>query len=175
MTVRPGAVVRPLDQPGDLGWVLMAHGEVYTTEFGWSPTFEALVARIVADYAAGHDPSREAGWIAEVEGVRVGCILCVAEDEETAKLRALLVHPQGRGLGLGATLVDGCIEFARQAGYRRMRLWTTDPLVAARHLYVTRGFSLVREVPHHDFGPPMLGQTYELDLRHAPSAAASGS
>ena len=97
----------------------MAHGEVYAREFGWDTSFEALVARIVADYAAGHDPSREAAWIAELDGRRVGCIFCVADPdhEDTAKLRILLVHPDGRGHDLGRRLVDECLEFARRAGY----------------------------------------------------------
>lgn len=162
------AVIRPLDRPGDLGWVVMAHGEVYASEFGWDTSFEALVARIVADYAAAHDSAREAAWIAEVDGARVGCVFCVAGDAgdaETAKLRILLVHPDGRGHRLGGRLVDTCLDFARSAGYRRMRLWTNDPLVAARRIYLDRGFTLVAEEPHHSFGADLLGQTYELDLR----------
>jgi len=108
------AVIRPLDRAGDLGWVVMTHGELYDTEFGWDTSFEALVARIVADYAAGHDPGREAAWIAEIDGARVGCVFCVAEDAQTAKLRILLVAPQGRGHGLGGRLVDTCLAFARR-------------------------------------------------------------
>lgn len=158
------AVIRPLGQPGDLGWVVMAHGEVYASEFGWDTSFEALVARIVADYAGAHDPVREAAWIAEVDGERVGCVFCVAEDEVTAKLRILLVHPAGRGRRLGGRLVDTCVEFAIGAGYRRMRLWTNDPLTAARRIYLDRGFTLVEEGPHHSFGAELIGQVYERDL-----------
>jgi GNAT superfamily N-acetyltransferase len=161
------AMIRPIGRPGDLGWVVKAHGEVYATEFGWDTTFEALVARIVADYAADHDPAREAAWIAEVDGRRVGCVFCVTDDETTAKLRILLVHPDGRGRGLGGRLVDACVDFARAAGYARMRLWTNDPLAAARHVYLTRGFSLIAEEPHHSFGADLVGQTYELDLGRA--------
>ena len=158
------ATIRALGEPGDLGWVVMAHGEVYAQEFGWDTTFEALVARIVADYAADHDPTREAAWIAEVDGERVGCVFCVASDEATAQLRILLVHPNGRGLGLGARLVDECVEFARDAGYERIVLWTNHPLVAARHIYLEAGFILTDEEPHHSFGADLVGQTYELDL-----------
>src|SRR5215472_18001499 len=96
------ARIRPLGQPGDLGWVVMAHGEIYAAEFGWDTTFEALVARIVADYAANHDSQREAAWIAEVDGRRVGCVFCVAADDTTAQLRILLVDPSARGHHLGA-------------------------------------------------------------------------
>jgi GNAT superfamily N-acetyltransferase len=158
------ATIRALGEPGDLGWVVMAHGEVYAQEFGWDTTFEALVARIVADFAAAHDSTREAAWIAEVDGERVGCVFCVANDEATAQLRILLVHPNGRGLGLGARLVDECVEFARDAGYERIVLWTNHPLVAARHIYLAFGFVLTDEEPHQSFGADLVGQTFELDL-----------
>ena len=158
------ASIRPLGEPGDLGWVVMAHGESYAKEFGWNGEFEALVARIVADYAASHDAAREGAWIAEVDGVRVGCVFCVAEDEQTAKLRILLVDPAARGRSLGRRLVDECLRFARGAGYRRIVLWTNDPLVAAARIYRAAGFALTGEEPHHSFGVDLIGQTYELDL-----------
>ena len=164
--VRP--VIRRLGQPGDLGWVVMAHGELYAAEFGWDTTFEALVARIVADYADGDDPHRQAAWIAELDGHRVGCVFCVTADDATAQLRILLVHPSARGAGLGGRLVDECVEFARAAGYARMKLWTNHPLAAARRVYLARGFRLVEQEPHHSFGVDLVGQVYELDL--APSA-----
>ncbi|MCX5128666.1 GNAT family N-acetyltransferase [Streptomyces sp. NBC_00347] len=159
------AVIRPLGEPGDLGWVVMAHGEQYAKEFAWDISFEALVARIVADYAAGHDPAREAAWIAELDGRRVGSVFCVAdEDAGTAKLRILLVDPAARGHGLGSRLVAQCVDFARVAGYERIRLWTNDVLVAARGIYLSAGFRLVEEEPHHSFGADLIGQVYELDL-----------
>jgi len=164
------AVIRPLGQPGDLGWVVMAHGEVYAEEFGWDTSMEALIARIVADYANDHDPDRESAWIAELAGRRVGCVFCVAADEHTAQLRVLLVHPDARGHQLGARLTDECIRFARAAGYRRMKLWTNHPLVAARRIYLAAGFELVEEKPHTSFGMDLVGQVYELDLRQHGSA-----
>jgi GNAT superfamily N-acetyltransferase len=159
------ALIRRLGQPGDLGWVVMAHGEVYAAEFGWDTTFEALVARIVADFAGEHDPTREAAWIAELDGRRVGCVFCVAADDTTAQLRILLVHPDARGHGLGRRLTALCVDFARAAGYERMRLWTNDPLVAARSIYLAAGFRLVQEERHTSFGADLVGQVYELDLR----------
>jgi GNAT superfamily N-acetyltransferase len=157
-------LLRRLRQPGDLGWVVMAHGEQYAAEFGWDTTFEALVARIVADYAQTSDGERQAAWIAEIDGRRVGCVFCVPADDTTAQLRILLVDPSARGMGLGGRLVDECVEFARHAGYERMKLWTNHPLVAARHVYLARGFELVEEEPHHSFGVDLVGQVYELDL-----------
>jgi GNAT superfamily N-acetyltransferase len=142
----------------------MAHGEVYDAEFGWDASFEALVAGIVADYANNHDPVHEAAWIAELDGARVGCVFCVAANDTTAQLRILLVHPSARGHRLGGRLVDECVAFARGAGYGRMKLWTNDPLVAARKVYLSRGFVLAAEEPHRSFGVDLVGQVYELEL-----------
>ena len=158
------AMLRRLGAAGDLGWVVLAHGEQYRAEYGWDTGFEALVARIVADYATTHDPDREAAWIAEIDGRRIGCVFCVAADDGTAKLRLLLVHPDARGLGLGARLVGACTDFARAAGYRRVTLWTNDVLTAARHIYQAAGFRLVGEEKHHSFGHDLTGQTWTLDL-----------
>jgi GNAT superfamily N-acetyltransferase len=156
--------IRRLGKPGDLGWVVLAHGEFYAREFGWDTSFEALVAKIVADYATGHDEAREAAWIAERDGQRLGCVFCVAADGHTAQLRILLVDPSARGHGLGARLVDQCLSFTREAGYKRVKLWTNNPLVAARQVYLSRGFTLTDEEPHHSFGADLIGQVYELDL-----------
>lgn len=156
--------IRRLGLPGDLGWVIQAHGELYAAEHGWDPSFEALVARIVADYAADHDPAREAAWIAERHGVRVGSVFCVAADAGTAKLRVLLVHPDARGRGVGAALVEECLRFAKAAGYRRMTLWTVAGLAAANHIYRRAGFVLVDEEPLRSFGADLVGQTWTLAL-----------
>lgn len=160
------ATIRRLGLPGDLGWVVMAHGEVYGQEFGWDTSFEALVARIVADYGLGHDPCRESAWLAELGGKRVGCIFCVADptDESAALLRILLVHPAARGRDLGRRLVSTCLKFATEAGYERVRLWTNHPLAAARRIYLEHGFRLIAEEPHRSFGAELVGQMYELDL-----------
>jgi len=161
---RPSIAIRQADRSGDLGWVVMAHGEQYAAEFGWNTEFEALVARIVAGFAADHDPDRERAWLAEVDGQRVGCVFCVRKDHATAQLRILLVSSAGRGQGLGRRLIQACIDFARSAGYSRLVLWTNDSLAAARHLYLAAGFTLVDEAPHHSFGLDLIGQNYELDL-----------
>jgi len=156
-------ILRPLG-PGDYGWVIHRNGLVYAEEFGWDATYEALVARIVSDYIEGHDPAGENAWIAEVAGEPVGCVFCVREDRSTARLRLLLVDPAARGLGIGAALVDECLLFARQAGYREMVLWTNDVLAAARRIYQHAGFELVEQAPHHGFGHDLVGQTWRLAL-----------
>ena len=161
---KPAAYLLRSPGPGDLGWMVKAHGELYAQEYGWDATFEALVARIVADYADNHDPRREAAWIAEVDGQPTGCVLCVRKDDDTAQLRILLVDPAARGLGIGARLVGECLAFARRAGYKRIVLWTNDVLTAARRIYQTAGFRLTGEEPHHSFGHDLVSQTWQLDF-----------
>jgi GNAT superfamily N-acetyltransferase len=157
--------IRPLGEPGDLGWVVMAHGEVYAEQFGWNAEMEAMVARIVADYAADHDPAREAGWIAEKDGERVGSVFCVASDDPSiARLRILLVTASARGLGLGGQLVRTCLDFATEVGYREITLWTNDVLTSARRIYEAAGFTLVDQDHHHSFGQDLTGQTWSLRL-----------
>jgi DNA-binding MarR family transcriptional regulator/N-acetylglutamate synthase-like GNAT family acetyltransferase len=145
---------------GDLGWLVERHGALYAQEYGWDPSFERLVARIVADY----DPATDAAWIAETQGERAGCVLCVHDSPTTAKLRTLLVEPRARGLGLGTRLVDECIAHARAAGYNTLDLWTNDVLAAARRVYERAGFSLVSESPHRAFGHDLVEQTWSLTL-----------
>jgi GNAT superfamily N-acetyltransferase len=154
-----GYLLRP-PQPGDLGWVVQRNAAVYTEEFGWDSSYEALVARIVADYADHRDPGAEAAWIAEVDGAPAGCVFCVRENATTARLRLLLVEPWARGLGIGSRLVEEVLRFARQAGYSGITLWTNDVLVAARRIYQQAGFTLDNESRHHSFGKDLTGQNW---------------
>lgn len=157
-------ILRP-HRPGDLGWVVSAHGRIYSEEFGWDDTFEALVADIAAAFLNNFDPKSECCWIAEKDGLNIGSAMVVRADEATAKLRLVIVDPAARGLGVGNRLVEECIRFARQKGYEKMTLWTNDNLHSAIKIYKGLGFELVEEEPHHSFGMDLVGQNWDLALK----------
>ncbi|MEJ3746054.1 helix-turn-helix domain-containing GNAT family N-acetyltransferase [Actinomycetes bacterium KLBMP 9797] len=156
-------VLRP-PTPGDLGWMVQRHGAIYAQEYGWDARFEAWAAQIVADYATDHDPRREAAWIAEVDGEPVGSIMCVRHDDETARLRVLLVEPRVRGMGVGGRLVEECLRFAKRAGYRRIMLTTYDAMADARRIYQRAGFTLTEEKKVTAFGQQLVDEVWMRDL-----------
>jgi DNA-binding MarR family transcriptional regulator/N-acetylglutamate synthase-like GNAT family acetyltransferase len=151
-------------RPGDMGWVVQVHGELYAREYGFDWTFEQLVAEIAAKFIRDFDPQREKGWIAEVDGERAGCVFLVRKSATVAQLRLLVVSPEARGLGLGGRLTDECIAFARAAGYRRIMLWTQSNLSAARAIYQSRGFALKQSEPNTAFGQELVSEVWERSL-----------
>ena len=149
---------------GDIGWVIQRHGALYTQEYGWDFNFEALVAEIGAHFLKSFDARRERCWIAELDGEPVGSVFLVRQTDEVAKLRLLLVEPHARGFGIGRRLVEECIQFARESGYRKVVLWTQNILLAARNIYRNTGFKLVKEEPQRVFGYDMVSETWELEF-----------
>jgi N-acetylglutamate synthase-like GNAT family acetyltransferase len=152
----------------DLDWVVRRHGEIYAEEYGWDSRFRDLVEEITTKFARDFNPVCERGWIAERHGERVGCVFLVAKSDSIAQLRLLLVEPSARGLGLGRTLVNECIEFAASCEYEKIQLWTNDVLVSARKIYEAAGFRLIDEEHHDSWGAPLTSQTWELDLAASP-------
>jgi len=147
-----------------MGWVTSANAEIYAREYGWDGSYEALVAKITAEFIENLDPRRERCWIAEMDGERVGSVFIVRKTDAIAKLRLLIIDPKARGLGLGKRLVDECLRFAKESGYTSMTLWTQSILTAARGIYARAGFELVAEEPHHSFGADLIGETWERAL-----------
>jgi DNA-binding MarR family transcriptional regulator/N-acetylglutamate synthase-like GNAT family acetyltransferase len=162
-TERESYLLRP-HRPGDIGWIIHRQARIYHEEYGWDETYEALIAGILGEFVANFDPRHERAWIAERAGSVVGSVFVVRQSDEIARLRLLYVEPSARGLGLGSRLVDECVRFARDRGYRALTLWTNDVLVAARRIYQAAGFRLVESAPHHSFGHDLNGQTWTLDL-----------
>ena len=161
---KDGQVTLRAHRPGDMGWVIGAHGRIYAAEYGWDERFEALVAEIAAQFIHEFDRQRERCWIAELNGEPVGCVFLVKKSRTVAKLRLLIVEPKARGIGLGRRLVDECVAFAREKGYRKLVLWTQSNLVAARNIYKATGFKRVQRQVHQDFGVKLTGEYWELAL-----------
>jgi DNA-binding MarR family transcriptional regulator/GNAT superfamily N-acetyltransferase len=150
--------------PGDFGWIVKRHAELYRQEYGWIAPFEGVCAQIVADFVNKFDKRRERCWIAEMDGENVGSIMLASDSDTVARIRLLLVDPNARGLGLGARLTDESIRFARRAGYQKMTLWTHSVLAAARHVYQKAGFKLMRTERHRSWGRPVTSEHWDLEL-----------
>lgn len=151
-------------QPGDIGWVIGKHGEIYAREYGWNITFEAYVAGVTSKFVQEFNPERERCWIAERNGRNAGSVFLFDKGDNVAQLRMLIVDPEARGLGIGHRLVEECIRFARQCRYTKMTLWTVDILTAARKIYTQTGFKLTESTPIRQFGHDHADEIWELAL-----------
>jgi len=156
-------ILRP-PRPGDFGWIVKRNAELYAQDYGWLEPFEGVCAQIVADFVNKYDESRERGWIAEIDGENVGAVMLANDGDGVARFRLLFVEPEARGLGIGVRLVDEAIRFARGAGYRKITLWTHSVLTAARHIYQSAGFKLMRSEEHRSWGEPVVSEHWDLEL-----------
>jgi DNA-binding MarR family transcriptional regulator/GNAT superfamily N-acetyltransferase len=159
-----GGYVLRAPVPGDFGWIVKRHAELYAEEYQWTAPFEGVCAQIVADFVNNYDAKRERCWIAEMDGENVGTVMLVKDAASVARIRLLLVDPKARGLGLGAKLTDECIRFARQAGYKKVTLWTHSVLTAARHIYQNAGFTLTSSEKRKSFGQHVVSEYWDLEL-----------
>ena len=159
-----GAVILRGHRPGDMGWIAARHGALYAEEYGLNHKMEAYVAEVVAKFLRECDPLREHCWIAEQDGTPIGSVMLVKDSDEAGRLRMLIVEPKARGLGVGRTLVEECVRFARRAGYREVVLWTHSILTAARRIYASVGFKITDTELHDEFGPELIGETWRLRL-----------
>jgi DNA-binding MarR family transcriptional regulator/GNAT superfamily N-acetyltransferase len=159
-----GEIILRQPKPGDFGWIVSRHAELYAQEYGWTEPFEGLCAQIVADFANKNDPACERCWIAELNGENVGTVMLVKDSEEVARIRLLLVDPKGRGLGLGTKLVNECVKFARATGYKKITLWTHSILTAARHVYEQAGFTLTSSEKKHSWSKDVVAEYWDMTL-----------
>jgi DNA-binding MarR family transcriptional regulator/GNAT superfamily N-acetyltransferase len=160
---KPSYILRA-PRHGDFGWIVARHAELYAQEYNWGDPFEGLCAQIVADFVNNYDPKLERCWIAEMNGENVGCIMLVKDSPRVARLRLLLVEPKARGIGLGQRLVDKCVSFARETGYKRVTLWTHDVLIAARRAYEKAGFTLTSSEKKRSWGEDVVAEYWDLEL-----------
>jgi DNA-binding MarR family transcriptional regulator/GNAT superfamily N-acetyltransferase len=160
---KPSYILRA-PRHGDFGWMVARHAELYAREYNWGAPFEGLCAQIVADYVNNYDLKLERCWIAEMHGENVGCVMLVKDAPGVARLRLLLVEPKARGIGLGQRLVDECVKFAREAGYKRITLWTHSVLIAARRAYEKAGFTLTSSEKKHSWGEDVVAEYWDLEL-----------
>ena len=157
--------LRPF-HPHDIPWLIDRHQALYAESDGFDESFGRLVESILIEFALSAEPGRDAGWIADDEGERLGSIFCTSTNNPAiAKLRLFLVEPAARGTGLGKRLLDTCIAFARDSGRSRLTLWTHDSHRAAIRLYQRHGFAMTAEEPVRHFGQDMVQQQWALALR----------
>ncbi|MCU0370351.1 MAG: GNAT family N-acetyltransferase [Bacteroidales bacterium] len=150
--------------PGDIGELIRIHGILYHLEYGYDETFEAYVAKGLADFVLNPDPEKGRIWLAEAENKIIGSIAIVKVSEEVAQLRWYLLHPGYRGKGLGKRLLTEAIEYCSEKKFRSIFLWTTSELSAAAWLYKKSGFIKTEEITHVIWGAVRTEEKYLLEM-----------
>lgn len=152
---------------GDLPLIASRQAILYRDAYGWGRGLEVNVTETALGFLRSYEPGRSEGWVAELGGAMAGSVLLTDEGEGVSRLRLLYVEPWARGRGIGEALVTTCLGFARAAGYRTMTLWTHTVLTSARRIYAAHGFQLVETAMHEEFGAPVQGETWRLELARA--------
>ena len=167
-------VIRPF-RAGDMGLIASRQSVLYREELGWSVNIEINEGEVTTGFLRNFKPGREQCWVAESDGCMAGSIFLTDEGSGLSRLRLLYVEPAFQGRGIGDALVSTCVAFARSVGYDRVTLWTHSILGPARRIYARHGFRIVDASEHTHFGEPLLGETWELDLRAAEPGGAPAS
>jgi peptidyl-dipeptidase Dcp len=151
-------------QPGDLGYIIYLHGDLYKKEYGYGVPFEAYVAKGLGEFYEKYNPERNRVWVCEHRNGRVGFLLLM-DRGNAAQLRYFLIQPEYRGIGLGSKLMKLYMDFLQECGYRESYLWTTHELTTAATLYKRAGFQLTEEKESTAFGKPLREQRYDWVLK----------
>ena len=148
-------------RPGSIGRIAEMHGRYYSREWGFPPSFEALVARELADFVDGYDDAREGLWLLDPQRILGSIALLRPRGDEPARLRWFIADDAARGAGGGARLMRAAMDFARNAGYPRVYLTTFAGLDAARRLYESHGFEMTAESRDDHWGAAVNEQRFD--------------
>lgn len=131
-------------QPGDLGYITYMHGVIYAEEYDYSESFEGYVAESVFDFINNYNDEKDHLWCAKHNGKIVGCA-AIKSHGSRAQLRWFLVNSHYRKIGLGRTLLNKALDFAKEKQYETIYLDTTSDLQDAIRMYTKAGFKKVSE------------------------------
>jgi GNAT superfamily N-acetyltransferase len=166
--IEAGISVNHNFEPGDLGQLILIHGVQNYQDYGFSPVHEAYCARIAGDFMLNETPGRSKAWLAKKDNQVVGSVLICELPGDIAQLRLLFADKSIRGSGLGRWLVQDSVQYCREAGFRKVFLWTVDGLGRAISIYRSIGFEQTEEKIQLAWGRESRELRFDLEL--APSS-----